>query len=335
VRTLPEEFDVSALVPVLAEDWGFEVAVADYAPVGAGSYHWVLSDPEGKRGFVTVDDLDQKPWFGDTRDAVFDGLRRAFDTAVALRGGGLGFVVAPMLTKQGETTCRIGPRYSIALFPFVDGQAGRSGDYETADERVEVVAMLAELHGATSLVGSVAREIRLDIPGRRNLESALEEVERIWSAGPFSEPGRRDLAAHAANVAALLAVADQLALDVASRSTDWVITHGEPHARNVMRTGEGLVLIDWDTVALAPPERDLWMLVSGASDEASIYADATGHEPDSVAMNFFRLVWDLADLAAYLNVLRSPHHDTEDARRAYDCVQMLLGTRDPRAAPIG
>jgi len=335
VRSLPEEFDVSALTTVLAEGWGFEVAVADYAPVGAGSYHWILSDREGKRGFVTVDDLDHKPWLGDTRDAVFDGLRRAFDTAVALHEGGLGFVVAPMLTKHGETTRRIGPRYSIALFPFVDGQAGRSGRYETADERADVIAMLAELHGATSLVRSVAREIGLDTPGRRNLEWALEEVDRTWSAGPFSEPGRLDLAAHAADVTALLAVADQLAFDVGRRSTSWVITHGEPHARNVMRTAKGLVLIDWDTIALAPPERDLWTLVSDAEDEASIYADATGREPDAVAINFFRLVWDLADLAAYLNVLRSPHDDTEDARRAYDCVQLLLGTRNPRAAPIG
>jgi spectinomycin phosphotransferase len=335
VRTLPEEFDVSALTTVLAESWGFEVVVADFAPVGAGSYHWVVSDLKGKRCFVTVDDLDTKPWFGDTRDVVFDGLRRAFDTAVALRESGLGFVVAPILTGQGETTRRIGPRYSIALFPFVDGQAGRSGNYETADERVNVLAMLAQLHGATSLVKSVAREIGLEVPGRRNLESALDHVDEAWSAGPFSEPGRRDLAARAADVTALLAVADQLALDVGSLSIDWVVTHGEPHARNVMRTAGGLVLIDWDTVALAPSERDLWMLVSDGADKASIYADATGHEPNAVAMNFFRLVWDLADLAAYINVLRSPHQDTADAQRAYDCVQILLGTRDPRAAPIG
>jgi spectinomycin phosphotransferase len=193
--------------------------------------------------------------------------------------------------------------------------------------------MLAELHGATLLVGSDARRIGLDIPGRRNLEAALEQVEETWSGGPFSEPGRRELAAHAANVTALLDVADRLALDVARRSTEWVVTHGEPHARNVMRTGEGLVLIDWDTVALAPPERDLWM-VSDAADEAAIYADATGHAPDPVAMNFFRLVWDLADLAAYLDLIRLPHHETEDSERAYECVRILLGTRDPLAAPL-
>ena len=59
-----------------------------------------------------------------------------------------------------------------------------------------------------------------------------------------------------------------------------------------MRTDEGRVLVDWDTVALAPPERDLWMVVGDTADEATIYANATGHHLDQVAANFFRLARD-------------------------------------------
>ena len=99
----PEELESSALIDFLSDGWDFDVAAFDYAPVGGGSYHWVVEDLEGRRSFVTADDLDQKPWLGDTRDSAFEGLRRAFDTAVALREGGLGFVVAPMLTTRGET----------------------------------------------------------------------------------------------------------------------------------------------------------------------------------------------------------------------------------------
>ena len=36
-----------------------------------------------------------------------------------------------------------------------------------------------------------------------------------------------------------------------------VITQGEPHPGNVLRTLAGLRLIDWDVSALARPERDL------------------------------------------------------------------------------
>jgi spectinomycin phosphotransferase len=331
VRALPEEFETSALIGFLADGWGFDVESADYAAVGGGSYHWVVNDLKGTRGFVTVDDLDRKPWLGETRESVFDGLRRAFNTAVALRDGGLGFVVAPIPTSHGETVRRIGPRHTVALFPFVDGRAGRFGHYDTA-ERAAAVAMLAELHQATPAVASVARSVDLNLPGRRQLEAGLREVNQTWSGGPFSEPARRALARHASEVAELLALADRLSADVARRSINWVVTHGEPHAANLMRTDQSHVLVDWDTVALAPPERDLWMLVGDTADEATVYADATGHRPDRVAVNFFRLTWDLADLAAFTDVLRSPHRHSADTVKAYDGLTKCVTIRDRWAA---
>ena len=130
MRDLPSDLETSAVVDALADGWSYEVEVADYAAVGGGSYHWVVADVAGTRGFVTVDDLDQKSWLGDTRDAAREALGRAFGTAVALRSAGLEFVVAPTPTSRGEPLRRIGQRHTVALFPFVDGQAGRYGHYE-------------------------------------------------------------------------------------------------------------------------------------------------------------------------------------------------------------
>jgi spectinomycin phosphotransferase len=318
MRALPEECEVNALVGALADGWDVDVATADYAAVGGGSYHWVVRDFDGRHRFVTVDDLDQKPWLGDSRDSVFIGLRRAFDTAAALHDFGLGFVVAPIRTGIGEAVRRVGQRHAIALFPFVDGHAGRFGNYEDAATRASVVQMLADLHRAPPSVTSVAREIGLEVPGRRHIDAGLNELNETWSGGPFSERARQELAAHAADVAELLALADRLAADVAGRSSEWVVTHGEPHAANVIWTGERHVLIDWDTVGLAPPERDLWMVVDDDGDEATIYTAATGHAIDRGAMDFYRLAWDLDDLAAYLSELRSPHRHNEDTENAYE-----------------
>jgi spectinomycin phosphotransferase len=331
VRALLEDIETSAVIDVVANGWGFDVDSADYAAVGGGSYHWVVKDRNGTRAFVTVDDLDLKPWLGDTRESAFDGLRRAFDTAAALRDDGLDFVVAPIHTSRGETVRRLGPHHTIALFPFVDGEAGRYGHYDSA-ERAAVARMLAELHQATPAVASVAGSTGLELPGRRHIEAGLQELNRTWFGGPLSEPARQVLAGHASDVAELLALADRLAADVAGRGNEWVVTHGEPHAVNVMRTGERHVLVDWDTVALAPPERDLWMVVGGTGDEAAIYADATGHGVDQVAVNFFRLTWDLKDLATYIDVLRAPHRRDEDTLLAYEGLRNCVGIRDQWAA---
>ena len=82
-----------------------------------------------------------------------------------------------------------------------------------------------------------------------------------------------------------------------------------------MRAGDQRFLVDWDTVSLAPPERDLWLVVESA-DDAAVYADAAGREVDNDAIEFFRLTWDLKDLAEYLKLLRLPHGENDDTRRA-------------------
>jgi aminoglycoside phosphotransferase (APT) family kinase protein len=54
-------------------------------------------------------------------------------------------------------------------------------------------------------------------------------------------------------------LADLRAALMAADHTVWVVTHGEPKINNILITSNGPVMIDWDTVRLAPPARDLWM----------------------------------------------------------------------------
>ncbi|MFJ8961804.1 hypothetical protein ACIRG5_20690 [Lentzea sp. NPDC102401] len=55
----------------------------------------------------------------------------------------------------------------------------------------------------------------------------------------------------------------------------------------------GLRLIDWDTVGLAPPERDLWLI---GGDSA-----------------FCSLRWAVNDIADFAVSLRAPHEQSRDA----------------------
>jgi spectinomycin phosphotransferase len=321
MRAPPDGLETRVVIDALREGWDVDVDVVEYAAVGAGSYHWRVAD-----GFVTVDHLGQKTWLGDTHDTSFEGLRAAFDTAVALKEGGLDFVVAPILSRHGESLRRIDARYTIALFPFVDGEAGEFGYFEDdEDGRRAVVAMLAELHRAP--VASV-RTTGFDLPGRSHLEGALRDLDEPWSGGPLSEPARHAIRKSASVLVELLVLADRLCAEAQSRAGDPVVTHGEPHAANAMRTDAGYVLVDWDTVALGPPERDLWMLVTGNPDAADLYARASGTQLDQAALDFFRLTWDLKDLAEYLNVFRSPHEENTDTLRQFGALENIGAIRE-------
>jgi len=332
MRTPPEDLDPGTLTRELADGWGIAVGRIDYAPVGAGSHHWTVVAADGRHAFATVDHLGQKAWLGDEPDAAFAGLRAALDTAAALAGAGLGFVVAPLPSRAGEILRRIGELYALAVYPFVDGAAGRFDDPPNAPG---VVEMLVAVHGATAAAPPDANVAGLSLPGGSHIELALRDGG-AWQGGPYSERAQRAFHARRDDVIELLGLAERLAAAVRARGRADVVTHGEPHPANIMTTAGGKVLVDWDTVALAPPERDLWTLARTPEDEAAVaYTEATGRAVDANALDFFRLTWDLKDLAEYLNVLRAPHVESEDTARELRGLEHCVSIRDEWASMLG
>ena len=70
------------------------------------------------------------------------------------------------------------------------------------------------------------------------------------------------------------------------------------------------------------------MLAGEPGELLAAYAEASGHPPDRVALDLFRLMWDLADLAAFSHVLRAPHRDGEDTATAYEGLLSCVAIRD-------
>jgi spectinomycin phosphotransferase len=90
-----------------------------------------------------------------------------------------------------------------------------------------------------------------------------------------------------------------------------------------MRVDGRLVLIDWDTVALAAPERDLALVVGGPAD-VDRYQEAAGRAIDPAVITLYRLRWYLDDLSSAVGMFRSPHHDTPDTRQWRQSLAPLL-----------
>ena len=309
MRAGPEGFDERELVDALRDGWGLTAVGSVYVPVGGGSYHWRVEDGAGVRHWVTVDDLDHKGFLGDRREVVFDGLRRAFDAARAVRAAGLEFVVAPVPARGGASVRRVTGRYAVSVFPYLAVPAGRFGEHRTAAERAAVVDALARLHGVAA--GPV-RTVRPEVPHRAGLERALAGPDRPWSSGPYAERARAGLAAHAADVRRLLDRFDRLAGRVPASP---VLTHGEPHPGNVVFADGQVLLVDWDTLALAPPERDLWML--DTDTERARYTEVSGRPVDDAAIELYRLRWHLDDIASFVHRFRSPHGEDPDTAHAW------------------
>lgn len=321
MRDKPEGVEETELVSALVDGWGVEVRTVKYLPVGFGSYHWAVVDHGGRSRFVTVDDLGDED---DSREAAFSALGRALHTALALqRDAGLGFVVAPIPTRTGSTVRRLSSRYAVSVFPMVEGKAGQFGAHRSQD-RAEVVELVVQLHRATPVVAADAPRTDLALPGRTKLEDALNNLDRHWTGGPFSKSAHRLVTARADHVERLLGDFDRLVEQVRCMTPTWVVTHGEPHPGNLIRSAAGLKLIDWDTVQVAPPERDLWMLAGDSDDVLVNYARATGQPVAPAGLALYRLWWNLADIAIYIDELRRPHCATEDITASWTYLNRCL-----------
>jgi spectinomycin phosphotransferase len=340
-------------VHALADGWGLSAETLRYAPVGGGSYHWIVTNGPGEQWFVTVDDLDDKGWLGRTRTAVFAGLRAALDASVTLRHEiGLRFVAAPVPALDGQSLRPLGDAHTVAVFPFLHGTGGEWDKPLSAPDLDELVAMLAVLHRVDpAVVRLQRREVELSWPD--DLELALRELGRPWTGGPFAEPARELLARAADPVRRGLDTLDRWARAPAVPE-NLVITHGEPHPGNTIRVasasasasasadGAGdagpasgaLMLIDWDTVGLAPPERDLWMVATETGTELQYYTELTGRPVDMATIELYRLRWALDDLSCFVRDLRTPHRRTPGTEHAWQALQLTITEITTHPTPI-
>jgi len=330
----PATFDERDLLRALSGTWALKVDEIRYVPKGAGSYHWFADVTGSPTYFITVDDLETKPWIARENDGTFEGLGSAYEAAWVLHHeAGLAWVVPALRRPDGPIVLRLDDRYSMAVFPFVDGSAGTWGDPLTGPGRDALLRELARLHQATARLKVPIARRPLDLPERPLLTAALGALDRPWQGGPFSEPARRALAGHVGSVSRWLELLFDLARTLEEAGAAEVVTHGEPHPANIMRTVDGLRLIDWDTVALARPERDLWMLDDGLTGVFGLYEDLTKHAVSTTAIAFYRLAWTLSDIASFAEIFRSPHGETEWMYQKWRVFEQLL--EGAPSAPYG
>jgi spectinomycin phosphotransferase len=324
VFTRPDDLAEGQIRAELAASWDFAAETVRYLPVGFGSHHWLATDAGGRQVFLIVHDLPGMLHSRlDTAEAAFGRLETAFGCALSLRRDeNLTFVIAPAPAVSGEVIRRLSGRYSLAVCPYLtDCEPGHDGEFAAAD-RPAVVRLLTELHRAAPPAAPQRCDFALQ--NADGLQAAIDCTGEPWRTGRYGEQARALLARHAAGVTALLTAYGELAGLARCRPERFVVTHGEPGPWNVLKTPAGFVIVDWDFVQLAPPERDLWELAGTDQSVLEAYSEATGTAVDSDAVALFRMWYDLSEIAGYIELFRGQHDDTRDAAESWKNLQYFL-----------
>lgn len=321
MQSRPDDLPDAVVAAAVSDGWKLPRTTAAYLPVGYGSHHWAVEDEAGGRWFASVDVLA-----GDDPEAAFGRLAAALGVAATARDAGLTFVVAPVRTPDGAVLRRLPGAYALALYPHVDGEAGGFNDALTPDDSAELAGLLCSLHSLPHAADTGAGYETFAIPGRDRIQAALSEVTDAdgWP-GPYGERLRALLARNGDHVDRALRDHDRLVAAAGLQTDRMVLTHGEPHPGNLIRTPDGLAVVDWETALLAPPERDVWLLDARTGGEASAeYAVRSGRSLDAGLLARYRLAWSLADLAVYVELLRHIPDETADTAWSWDAFRWTL-----------
>ncbi|WP_329001964.1 phosphotransferase [Kribbella sp. NBC_00709] len=305
---------------ILNEHWGFGATEVSYAPVGFGSYHWIASGDDGPRWFVTAERVGS------------DGeqtIASAIQTARQLADRGYEFVVPPLPDRTGRLVREALPGWTFQVLPYLHGWSTPDGAWDDPAEREQIARIVGRLHAATP--PDALQRWDFAVPDCDALLAALADLDRRWSTGPYAEPTRLRLAGAYEYVHRRLEHYDALAREIEASDEPWVVTHGEPHSANVLRVTDDAAstaprngdagrmrLVDWETVRLAPRERDLAAILGGPTDVLPAYQSEAGPvTPRAAALELFDVWWSLAEIASYVRLFRQPHGDSEDTRQSW------------------
>lgn len=316
----PDRLDRSELLALLDRQWRLGATSIRYQPVGFGSHHYLAIGADDRRWFVNVDELSIGASDASERaDRAFADLRRALRTTLQLRRIGLEFVHPPTPASDGELLARL-DSFAVSVFEFVAGTAGEFGSERSRTDRRWILAALGRMHAASPEISStLPRRDDLTVSRRTEFLHVMSELDRPWTGGPFAEPAREALSGRTSAIHQLFEQYDALASAVRSNRDPWVVTHGEPHPGNVLHPDVGTdLLIDWDTVAIGPPERDLWHLAPLDTDDLTTYLRAGGTRlPHPAAIRSYRLNWQLSEICSYAVDFRAAHADDANTRTAW------------------
>jgi spectinomycin phosphotransferase len=298
----------------LRDEYGLVARQVAFLPIGAdrntAAYRVVAED--GLSYFLKL------------RGGDFDAASVEFPNFLSDQG--VGHIIPPLTTVAGRLWTRL-DAFAVILYPFVDGHNGYELDLSDRHWR-EFGAVLKSIHAA-----DVPPSLRRCIPQetyspqwREVVGTFLEQVERDIVYDSVAVKLAAFLNANRHEILELVGRAEQLARALRPQSPELVVCHSDIHAGNVLiDANDAFYVVDWDTLTLAPKERDLMSIGGGLMgaghtphEEEALFYRGYGHtEIDPIALAYYRYERIIQDIAVFCEQILATTQGGEDREQSF------------------
>lgn len=307
------DLDEQALIDCLQDAYGLRTGQLAFLPLGA----------DLNTAVYRAVNQDRTAYFVKLRRGAFN--QASVTVPQTLAGQGMRQVIPALTTRSGQLWAELGV-WRVILYPFVEGHNG----YEkklTPEQWVEFGQALRRLHEAHFPVRITAALPREDFsPGWCDaLGGLLDHLAQQTFTDAVAAALAGFVRVKRAEIQALIAQTVDLARELKAQPLELVVCHADIHAWNLLTGADGaLFLVDWDTLTLAPKERDLMFIGAGLGDSGFTPAEEEdlfyrGYGPTALnlaAIAYYRCVRIVEDLVVDCQHILSSQQESADRRQS-------------------
>lgn len=245
-----------------------------------------------------------------------------------LQKQGLNHIIAPLPTTDGRIHTTL-DSYTVILSPYIEGK----DNYEVplSDQQMVQFGRLLKQFHTTQFPPSLTQSIPHETysPRWRDMvRTYLSDLDQHTNADPISAELVAFLSTKRTETLKLIDHAEKQLQTLRTPAPPFILCHADIHAGNIHITADNtFYLIDWDTLILAPKERDLMSIGAGLMgswraphEEETLFYQGyfeDGRTPlNPAALTYYRserIIQDIAEFCHQIFTLAGSLQDRQQA----------------------
>jgi len=280
------------IISALREHYSIPVVGVEFLPIGNDAAAWAYR----------VSTKNQDVYFLKIRKEISN--RAGFFLPRFLQDHGIEQALAPLPTKSDELWTHVEDFFFI-LYPFVTGmEAMETGMSDS--QWTEFGSVLKRIH-LTELPSAILQYLRREtfIP---NWSHLARELHKRIHMQAFHDPYEKELASFwkekNEQIETVIERAERIGRYLQQADLEFVPCHADIHTANILITpDQDMVIVDWDDTLLAPKERDLMFVLSGAAfqtREERLFFEGYGNVTiNQLTLAYYRYEWCVQEIGDF------------------------------------
>ena len=262
-----------------------------------------------------------------------------------LADSGMKQVIPALRTQTGDFQYDLGA-WMMTLHPFIEGHDGYKQKMTPAqwEKFGSALKYLHTTNFPAQIIEGVPRE-DFSTQWQDELRTFMARIKQENFVDPVAAELAAFLTSKRNEIFKLIERVEESVQPLLHKDQEFVVCHADIHGWNLLiddRTG-ALHVVDWDTLVLAPKERDLMFIGAGLADsgytpvqEIEMFFGGYGQTSiDCNAITYYRCVRNIEDLVDYCRWVFLSEAVGEDRRQAVDSVRSFFQPNGAVAIAIG